>query len=42
MLSFPTAAIRLTYVVLFDASGTAVHMLHVVHGRRNITAEILK
>jgi toxin ParE1/3/4 len=30
------------YVVLYHVSDTSVHILRVVHGRRNITAEILK
>jgi toxin ParE1/3/4 len=30
------------YVVLYRSSDTAVHILRVVHGRRNITAEMLK
>jgi plasmid stabilization system protein ParE len=30
------------YVVLYHADDDTVHILRVVHGRRNITAEILK
>jgi toxin ParE1/3/4 len=30
------------YVVLYQVSDTSVHILRIVHGRRNITAEMLK